>query len=62
VVLKAEPWNVHGVEHVDVTLAFVDGRVESARLGKESAPSDLKPGDRVFVSRAINMVIGIRRP
>ena len=61
-VLKAEPWNVHGVEHVDVTLAFVDGRVESSRLGAESVPDGLKPGDRVIASKAANMVVAIRRP
>jgi hypothetical protein len=62
VVLKAEPWNVHGVEHLDVTLAYIDGKVESARLGAGSVPDGLKPGDRVIASKAANIVVEIRRP
>jgi hypothetical protein len=61
VVLEARPFDVHGVPHVDVTLVFGDRAVTSARLGAESAPTDLAPGDDVVVSLAMNMVVAIRR-
>ena len=61
VVAQVRPWDVHGVAHVDVTLTFPDGSVETARLGVESAPIDLQPGERVAVSKAMNVVIEIRR-
>ncbi len=53
--------DVHGVGYVDVTLAFRDRSVESARLGRESVPDDLKPGEEVLVTKAVNVVVSIRR-
>ena len=61
VVLEARPLNVHGVPHVDLTLVFSDRAVTSARLGAESAPADLSPGDEVVVSLAMNTVVAVRR-
>jgi hypothetical protein len=66
VVLEARPFDVHGVPHVDVSLtfggqAFSDETVTTARLGAESAPADLAPGDKVIVSLAMNTVVAIRR-
>ena len=61
VVLEVKPWDVHGVGYVDVTVVFPDRAVESARLGAESIPSDLEAGERVMVSRAVNMIVSIRR-
>ena len=65
VILEARPFDVHGVPHIDVSLTFSDqasGKVvTTARLGAESAPPDLAPGDRVIVSLAMNMVVAIRR-
>ena len=55
------PWEVHGVRYVDVTVGYADGTTETARLGPESAPEDVAPGDRVVVSRAVNMIVSIRR-
>ena len=62
VVLEVRPWDVHGVGHVDVTLVYPDRSVETARLGKESVPQDLAAGDRVLVAKAMNVVVGVRRP
>ncbi len=61
IVLEVRPWDVHGVGHVDVTLTFPDRSVETARLGKESVPTDLQPGERVLVAKAMNVVVEIRR-
>lgn len=60
--VDVRPFDVHGVAHVDVTVAYVDRRLESARLGVESVPADLAAGEEVLVSRAVNMIVAIRRP
>lgn len=62
VVVEARPFDVHGVPHLDVTLVYSDRAVTTARLGAESAPADLAPGEQVVVSVAMNMVVAIRRP
>jgi hypothetical protein len=36
--------------------------LETARLGPESIPDDLQPGEHVIVNKAVNMIVGIRRP
>lgn len=61
VVLEVRPWDVHGVAHVDLTLVYPDRSVETARLGKESAPEDLAAGEHVVVMKAMNVVVGVRR-
>jgi homoserine kinase len=61
VVLEVRPWDVHGVAHVDVTVVYPDRAVETARLGRESVPDHLAAGDRVFVSKAVNVIVSIRR-
>jgi hypothetical protein len=61
-VLEVKAWDVHGVDYVDVTLGFPDRRVETARLGRESVPEDLEPGEEVLVSMAMSVVVAIRRP
>ena len=60
-VLEVKPWDVHGVGYVDVTVAYRDRSVATARLGRESVPGDLAPGDEVLVSIAVNMIVEIRR-
>lgn len=62
IVLDVRGWDVHGVHHVDVTLGFPDRSVESARLGRESVPEDLRQGEEVLVSSAMSVVVAIRRP
>ena len=61
-VVEVKPWDVHGVSYVDVTVAYRDRTIETARLGRESVPEDLVVGEEVLVSRAVNMVVGVRRP
>jgi hypothetical protein len=61
-VVDLKPWDVHGVGYVDVTLALRDRTLQTARLGKESVPADLGPGEEVLVSRAMNVIVSIRRP
>ena len=60
-IVEVKPFDVHGVGYVDVTVAFRDRTVETARLGAESVPSDLRPGEQVVVTRAVNMVVSLRR-
>ena len=62
VVVEVRPWDVHGVGYVDVTVAYPDGALETARLGPEGVPNDLRSGERVRVERVVNMIVGIRRP
>jgi hypothetical protein len=61
-VLEVKAWDVHGVGYVDVTVAYRDRSMETARLGRESVPEDLAAGDEVLVSAAVGVVVGIRRP
>jgi hypothetical protein len=62
VVVEVKPWDVHGVGYVDVTVAYPDRVLETSRLGPESIPEDLQAGEPVLVSRAVNMIVAIRRP
>ena len=62
VVRDVRRFDVHGSPYVDVTIAE-EGRVlETARLGAESVPEDLEVGERVMVSRAMSVIVAIRRP
>lgn len=61
VLLEIRPWDVHGVGHVDVTLVYPDRTVETARLGSESVAEGLVAGDTVLVSKAMNVVVEVRR-
>jgi hypothetical protein len=61
IVLEVKAWDVHGVGYIDVTVAYRDRSMETARLGRESVPADLAAGDEVLVSTAVNMIVGIRR-
>jgi hypothetical protein len=62
VVVDVKPWDVHGVGYIDVTVAYRDRTVETARLGRESVPEDLEAGDEVLVSKAVNVIVAIRKP
>ena len=54
-------WDVHGVAYVDITVVYKDRSVETARLGGESLPDGLAVGDEVLVSKAVNMIVAVRR-
>ena len=61
VVLDVKGWDVHGVDYVDVALGFPDRSVETARLGRESIPEDLRAGEEVLVTSAKSVSVAIRR-
>lgn len=54
--------DIHGVIYYDLTIRYPDGAAESARLGAESVPEDLRPAERVLAMRVANMVVSLRRP
>lgn len=60
-VVQARPYDVHGSAHIEVALAFADRRVETVRLGRESAPADLVAGERVLVRSVMQTVVEIVR-
>ena len=60
IVLEVKPWDVHGIAYVDVTVTFPDRSIEAAWLGRESVPDELRPGDRVLVTTAANMIVSLR--
>ncbi len=61
-VLDVKAWDVHGVGYVDVTVAFRDRSIETARLGRESVAEGLEAGEEVLVDRAVNVIVAVRRP
>lgn len=61
-VVEVRPWDVHGSPFVDVTLAYPDRRIETARLGGESVPTDLQSGERVVVRLVMATIVEVRRP
>jgi hypothetical protein len=62
VVVEVRPFDLHGVRYQDVTIAYRDRSVAQARLGPESVPDDLRPGEEVLATRVVNMVVSLRRP
>ena len=61
-VVDVRPFDVHGLGYVDVTVAYRDRSVATARLGAESVPGDLRAGERVVVRSAVNMIVALERP
>jgi hypothetical protein len=61
-VVDVRPFDVHGVGYVDVTVAYRDRSVTTARLGAESVPDGLRAGERVVVRSAVNMIVALERP
>jgi hypothetical protein len=62
VVAEVRPFDLHGVVYRDVTLRFPDGSTETARLGPEAVPEELRAGEEVLATRVANMIISLRRP
>jgi hypothetical protein len=62
VVVEVRPWDVHGSGFVDVSVVYPDRTVETARLGRESAPADLQAGDRVMVRLVMGSIVEVVRP
>jgi len=61
VILEIRRFDIHGSGFVDVTVLFSDRSTASARLGAESVPPGLEPGDHVRVSLAMNMIVAVER-
>jgi hypothetical protein len=61
-VLDSRTFDLHGMTYHDVTVRFSDGSVEQARLGAESVPDGIRPGERVIASRVANMIVSLSRP
>lgn len=65
VVKKIQPVSIHGQISLDVS--FVDpedrdGQVSVARMGPESVPRNLEPGDLVDVHYLLGVVTSITKP
>ncbi|MFN2591187.1 MAG: hypothetical protein ABR518_10530 [Actinomycetota bacterium] len=61
-VLEVTPFPLHGVTYFDIKVVFRDRSVHDARLGPESVPPDLHPGEQVLAMQAANMIVSLRRP
>lgn len=62
---KIQPVSIHGQISLDVYFVDPDepdGQVSLARLGPESVPRDLEPGDRVDLHYLLGAVTAITRP
>jgi hypothetical protein len=62
IVVEVRPFDLHGVVYRDVTIRFPDGSTETARLGPEAVPEDLRAEERVLATLVANMIISLRRP
>lgn len=62
VVVDVQALDVHGVAYRDVTIAYRDRSIDRARLGAESVPEELAPGEVVLATRVARMVVSLRRP
>jgi hypothetical protein len=65
IVKKIQPVSIHGQISLDVYLVDPqepDGQVSRARIGPESVPRDLEPGDRVEVHYLLGVVTSISKP
>jgi hypothetical protein len=65
VVKKVQPVSIHGQISLDVYFADPDdpdGQVSIARVGPESTPPHLEPGDMVDVHYVLGSVTNITRP
>jgi hypothetical protein len=64
VVRRIQPISIHGQVSLDVS--YIDpedpeGEIRSARVGNESVPKDMAPGDRVTLHYILGSVIQITK-
>jgi hypothetical protein len=62
IVVEVRPWDAHGAGFVDVSVVYPDRTLETTRLGRESAPSDLEAGERVKVRLVMGSIVEVVRP
>lgn len=60
--MEASSTAIHGLPFIDVVLRLASGQALSGRLGPESVPEGMAPGDQVKAMCAANMLVSIRRP
>lgn len=61
---RIRPISIHGQVSLDVYFndaADPDGTVSVARVGDESVPRNLEPGDRIELSYLMGVVTAVRR-
>jgi len=61
---RIQPVSIHGQISVDVFFNDADdpeGPVSTARVGDESVPRDLEPGDRIELHYLMGVVTEVRR-
>ncbi len=64
IVSRTQPISIHGQMSLDVFWIDPDDpdeEIRHARVGNESAPADLKPGDRVTMHYLMGMITEITR-
>ena len=61
IVTETTLFTIHGAPMRDVTLVYEDGQTDQARLGRESAPDDLRAGERVLVRSVMRTIVEIVR-
>jgi hypothetical protein len=64
-VKKVQPVSIHG--QISLDIYFVDpedpdGQVSLARVGPESAPAHIEPGDRVELHYVLGAVTSVTKP
>jgi hypothetical protein len=59
VVVELRRYYVHGVAHIEVVVELDDGGRHAARLGAESVPVDLEPGDRVTARFVMSSIVAL---
>jgi hypothetical protein len=59
VVADLHRYDVHGVAHVEVVVELDDGERHAARLGAESVPVGLEPGDRVTARFVMSSIVAL---
>jgi len=61
---KTQPVSIHGQVSIDVYFSDADdpdGPVSVARVGDESVPRDLEPGDRIELKYLMGVVTEVRK-
>ncbi len=64
VVRRIQPVSIHGQISLDVICVdpdALDGQANVARLGPESIPKDLEPGDRILVHFLMGVATSVTR-
>jgi hypothetical protein len=64
IVRRIQPVSIHGQVSLDVYFSDPDdpdGQASVARVGSESVPRDLEPGDRIELQYLLGVVTGVTK-